>query len=60
MKVPDGQDMEITLAAAGLCPSGTLLVDAAPLKVDVPEPPEEPPQEPAAVDPPEVRACHGR
>ena len=26
------EDMEISLHAAGLCPSGTLLVDAAPIK----------------------------
>ncbi|CAJ1362142.1 unnamed protein product, partial [Effrenium voratum] len=37
------EDMQITLADAGLCPSGTLLVDAAPIKVAAPAVPEPPP-----------------
>jgi len=46
------EDMQITLHAAGLCPSGTLLVDAAPIKVALPEPPA-PPAPPIAEAAPE-------
>lgn len=41
------EDMQMTLQAAGLCPSGTLLVDAAPIKV---APPPPPPPDPAAME----------
>ncbi|OLP99685.1 hypothetical protein AK812_SmicGene17740 [Symbiodinium microadriaticum] len=48
------QDMQMTLADASLCPSGTLLVDAAPIKVPAqPEPVEEDPQPPQPYHPDE-------
>lgn len=45
------EDMQMTLQAAGLCPSGTLLVDAAPIKVaPPPRPPPPDPTDPAAME----------
>ncbi|CAE7446418.1 unnamed protein product [Symbiodinium natans] len=50
-KFVSSEDMQMTLADASLCPSGTLLVDAAPIKIAVPPPLVPEPVEPAEDDP---------
>jgi len=57
-KFVSSEDMQMTLADASLCPSGTLLVDAAPIKIAVPEPPVPAQPEPVEEDPQPPQPYH--